>query len=323
MSSPPNASKHKKGKIAQCKKKNKKMEKYNAKEIDDTDANDSGHDTVSTTITTINTSPVDMMTSKDFQFDVAAHIEMIHQQLKDTVRVQKFKEAILYNKHLFKNKSVLHLNCGVGIFSLFAAKAGASKVYAIDRSNVICYARQIVAANGYGNVIEVFKGNIEDIDLPEKEVDIILCDWMGYALLFQSTCDAVIYARDKWLKANGLIFPDQAKLFMVAVEDQKHKNENIEWWNGVYGFNMKCLRNVALKEPRYKLIKVEQILSKQCPIKAIDLYSATKDDLKFRSKYMLSMQRAGQLDGFALYFHVYFTKSHTPLGFSTVGIVDK
>ncbi|XP_061390729.1 protein arginine N-methyltransferase 8-like [Musca vetustissima] len=242
-----------KQKKPQSKKTNRNLEKCKATKQEDDD--DSGHDTASTTITPTQTTPVDMMTSKDFQFDVGAHIEVIHQQLKDTVRVQKFREAILYNQHLFRNKIVLHLNCGVGIFSLFAAKAGAAKVFAIDHSNVIYYTRQIVAANGYGDVIEVLKGRIEDIDLPVKEVDIILCDWMGYALLFQSTCDAAIYARDKWLKKpNGLIFPDQAKLFMVAVEDQKHKNENIEWWNGVYGFNMKCLRDVALKEPRYKLI---------------------------------------------------------------------
>ncbi|XP_073835594.1 protein arginine N-methyltransferase 1-B-like [Musca autumnalis] len=299
-----------------CKKKTKKHLEKQHDPADD--ANDSGHDTASSTTKTNAKSPVDMMTSKDFQFDVGAHVEMIHQQLKDGIRIQKFKEAILYNQHLFKNKTVLHLSCGVGIFSLFAAKAGAAKVYAIDRSNVIYYTRQIVAANGYEDIIEVIKGNIEEVNLPVKEVDIILCDWMGYALLFQATCDAVIYARDKWLKkSNGLIFPDQAKLFMIAVEDQKHKNENIEWWNGVYGFNMRCLRNVALKEPRYQLVQPEQILSKQCPIKSLDLYTATKDDLKFRSKYMLPIQRSGHMDAFALYFHVYFTKSHTPLGFST------
>ncbi|XP_075156546.1 protein arginine N-methyltransferase 1-B-like isoform X2 [Haematobia irritans] len=259
-----------------------------------------------------------MMTSKDFQFDVKAHIEMVHQHLKDKIRIQKYKEAILYNRHLFKDKIVLDVNCGIGIYSMFAVKAGAAKVYAIDPSNVIDYAQQIILANGYADVIELLKGKIEEIQLPVKEVDIIISDWVGYAMLFQSTCQDVIYARDKWLKKEGgLIFPDQAKLFMIAFEDRKHKNENIEWWKGVYGFNMQCLREVALKEPRYQLIKPQQILSKQCPIKLLDLNKATKDELKFRSKFMLPIEKAGHMDGLSLYFHIYFTKSHTPLGFST------
>ncbi|XP_013115849.2 protein arginine N-methyltransferase 1-B [Stomoxys calcitrans] len=279
---------------------------------------DSGNATASTTLTITYPSPVDLMTSKDFQFDVKAHVEMIHQHLKDKVRVLKYKEAILLNRHLFKGKIVLDINCGIGIYSMFAAKAGAAKVYAVERSNVVYYAEKIVSANGYDDVIDVLKGNIQQIELPVKEVDIIISEWMGYAMLFQATCEDVIYARDKWLrKPGGLIFPDQAKLFINAVEDRKHKNENIDWWKGVYGFNMQCLREVALKEPRHQLIKPKQILSKQCPLKLLDLNTATRDDLKFRSKFMLPIERAGQMDGICLYFHVYFTKSHTPLGFST------
>lgn len=241
-------------------KKNANSKEGNAR--DDLDEkNDSGHGTAaSTTLTLSSPSPVDLMTSKDFQADTRSHVEIIHQQLRDKIRVQKFKDAILYNKHLFKGKTVLDVNCGVGIYSLFAAKAGAAKVYAVDNSNVVYYTRKVVAANGYQNVIEVLKGKIEDIELPVTEVDIIVSDWMGYCLFFQSICDAVIFARDKWLKKEGgLIFPDQAKLFMVAIEDRKHKNENIEWWVGVYDFTMKCLREVALKEPRYQLIKPEQV----------------------------------------------------------------
>jgi hypothetical protein len=33
--------------------------------------------------------------------------------------------------------------------------------------------------------------------------------------------DSVIYARDKWLKPNGFLFPDQAGLFLSAIEDEE------------------------------------------------------------------------------------------------------
>jgi predicted RNA methylase len=52
--------------------------------------------------------------------------------LKDEVRTKSYRNAILNNKHLFKGKVVLDVGCGTGILSLFAAKAGASKVIGVS-----------------------------------------------------------------------------------------------------------------------------------------------------------------------------------------------
>ena len=41
------------------------------------------------------------------------------------------------------------------------------------------------------------------------QVDIIISEWMGYCLFYESMLDTVLYARDKWLKPDGLMFPDK------------------------------------------------------------------------------------------------------------------
>lgn len=43
---------------------------------------------------------------------------------------------------------------------MFAAKAGAAKVFAIECSNIVDYARKIVEANRLDNVIEIIKGKV-------------------------------------------------------------------------------------------------------------------------------------------------------------------
>jgi len=58
--------------------------------------------------------------------------------LKDEVRTKSYRNAILNNKHLFRDKVVLDVGCGTGILSMFAAKAGAKKVFAVSSVFAIC-----------------------------------------------------------------------------------------------------------------------------------------------------------------------------------------
>ena len=48
-------------------------------------------------------------------------------------------------------------------------------------------------------VITLIKGKIEEVELPIDKVDIIISEWMGYCLLYESMLDTVLFARDKWL----------------------------------------------------------------------------------------------------------------------------
>jgi len=58
---------------------------------------------------------------------------------------------------------------------------------------------------------------------------------MGYLLLFESMTESVIFARDKWLKQDGLVFPDKAAIFLAGLEDFKIYEDTLDFWNNVYG----------------------------------------------------------------------------------------
>jgi hypothetical protein len=77
-------------------------------------------------------------------------------------------------------------------------------VYAVDASEMASLATALVKANGKQGVIKVFKGKMEEISLPEK-VDVIVSEWMGYFLVYESMLQTVLHARDQWLKPNGLV----------------------------------------------------------------------------------------------------------------------
>lgn len=79
--------------------------------------------------------------------------EVHETMLKDSVRTDAYRDFIYENKHLFKDKTVLDVGCGTGILSMFCARAGASKVIAVDNSDIIDFARENVYRNGMAETI--------------------------------------------------------------------------------------------------------------------------------------------------------------------------
>ncbi|CAD5232039.1 unnamed protein product [Bursaphelenchus xylophilus] len=260
------------------------------------------------------------MTSKDYYFDSYAHFGIHEEMLKDEVRTLTYRNAVYHNQHLFKDKVVMDVGSGTGILSMFAAKAGARRVFAIEFSNMAVQSRQIIKDNGLDNIIEVIQCKVEEIkELPEgiEKVDVIISEWMGYCLFYESMLNTVLYARDRWLAPDGALFPDRAKMFIQAIEDRQYKDDKINWWNNVYGFNMSSIRNIAITEPLVDVVDYAQTVTNNCLIKDIDLYTVKVSDLAFESEFELRACRDDYIQALVTFFTVEFMKSHKRTGFST------
>ncbi|RZF43117.1 hypothetical protein LSTR_LSTR001295 [Laodelphax striatellus] len=262
---------------------------------------------------------IEEMTSRDYYFDSYAHFGIHEEMLKDEVRTLTYRNSMYHNKHLFKGKIVLDIGCGTGILSMFAAKAGAARVIGIDCSNIVEYAKQIVEANQLSDVVSIIKGKVEEVSLPDgiDGVDIIISEWMGYCLFYESMLDTVLYARDKWLRPDGLLFPDRAALYVTGIEDRQYKDEKINWWDDVYGFDMSAIRKVAISEPLVDVVDPKQVVTNSCMLKEVDLYTVTKDDLNFSSPFHLQVRRNDYIQALVTFFTIEFTKCHKRIGFST------
>ena len=244
------------------------------------------------------------------------HLEAHEEILKDKIRTKAYRDAILKNKYLFKNKIVLDISCGLGILSIFAVKAGAKHVYAVDSSKTIELATKIIKENSIHN-ITCIKGKIEEIVLPVNFVDIIISEWMGHMLLFENIIESVIFARNKWLVPGGLIFPNKARIYIAAIEDGKKKDERIEFWHDVYGIDMSVLRKFSLRDPLVEVINDSSIVSTVCPVYEIDVERASMNQIDFVSNYSLQFLRKDFIHGVVGWFEAEFAHCHRPVVIST------
>jgi len=246
-----------------------------------------------------------------------SHFGIHEEMLKDEVRTKTYRNSIVNNRHLFRDKIVLDVGCGTGILSLFAAKAGAKMVIGLDASEIADQAKQIVQDNNLGHIVTIIKGKVEEVELPVPKVDIIISEWMGYCLLYEAMLNTVLFARDKWLVEGGILLPDKAILMMEAIEDADYKDDKINFWDNVYGFNMSCIKKQAIAEPLVDIVDSKQVMSSASRLITIDINTIKVEDLGFKVPFRLTATRDDFVHAFVVSFDIEFSRCHKKVGFST------
>lgn len=249
-------------------------------------------------------------------FHSYSHFGIHHEMLDDKVRTESYQDAILQNSRLFKDKIVLDVGCGTGILSMFAAKAGAAKVYGIDQSDVVYKAMDIIRENNLQNQIHLIRGQIEDVNLPVDKFDIIVSEWMGYFLLFEGMLDSFIRARNKFLKPSGIVLPNKASISIVGISDPGSYDKYVHFWDNVYGFSMKCMKNDVLKEASIDTVPSEKIFTTSSVLKNFNLTTCDIHACQFKSKFSLEVISDGVLTALVGYFDIVFDLDK-PVAFST------
>ncbi len=133
---------------------------------------------------------------------------------------------------------VIDLGAGTGIFSLYACRFGARKVYAIETNDAIDVARQIAAANGFADRIEFIQGLSTEVELPER-ADVIVSDLRGALPLFGQHLESLFDARTRLLLPGGVLIPMEDELMVSLVElDELREKVLTPWVSPVDGFDL-------------------------------------------------------------------------------------
>ncbi|ESP04569.1 hypothetical protein LOTGIDRAFT_198575 [Lottia gigantea] len=172
--------------------------------------------------------------------------------------------------------------------------------------------KRIVEENNMGDKIEVINSKVEEVEL-EEMVDIIVSEWMGYNLLYESMLQSVLYARDKFLKKDGFMFPEKASLYIAPICDEDYIDRLKEWNNmkerykvcmkSMIPYAQKCMaRNVQIT-----CVPQEAIQSHKCEICSLDLRSVTISDLQnIQCSFEMKCFGQSHINGVVTWFTVEF-----------------
>ena len=228
----------------------------------------------------------------------------IHRTMLDDVsRTATYRAALEENPSLISGKRVVDIGCGTGILSMFAARGGAAAVIGVDgAADIAAVARANVAHAKLDDRVDVVQGKLERLlEDPEAipgagSFDVLVSEWMGYALLYESMLDTVLAARDKLLKPGGAVLPDIATIHVAGFG---RNATSLPFWDDVYGFEMPTvqekLMSDAVKQAVVCPVKGEHVVTTSALVQSLDCATMTVADTEFSSaEYMLTARTDGR-----------------------------
>ena len=129
--------------------------------------------------------------------------------INDTNRNVFYKAVI---ERATPGKIVCDIGCGSGFLSILAARAGATKVYAIEMDpGRAAFARDVVARVGYSDIIEVINADFLTLDI---KADVYVSETIGAQIYNENIINIAEHARQH----GGVFIPSQIDMWVEVYE---------------------------------------------------------------------------------------------------------
>lgn len=189
-------------------------------------------------------------------YTVQKHGDMV----TDRIRTGAYQRAL--ERVVRQGDVVVDIGTGTGVFAVFACRLGARRVYGIEPADIVEVARQIVAANGCADRVELIQGMSTTVDLPER-ADVVVADIRGALPVFAGSLATLADARDRLLRPGGTLLPLRDDLYAAAVTAPDLYEATIRgpWHANAYGLDMSAGNLLAANQWVKRRFDPEQVVS--------------------------------------------------------------
>ena len=223
--------------------------------------------------------------------------------LLDTRRTQAFRDAI---EHTIKGgETVIDVGSGAGILSMFAARAGAKEVFALEITDAIELSRRIAEKNGL-HAIKFIQGDAGSFEVHSK-VDLVISEFIGlYVLDEWLHFSAFTKVRDAALKDDGQVIPRSAQMYLSAIDNHRlYVERGFGFWQApVFGFDFSDVLAAETKSPQREIVYQfdEKSIVDTASVASFDFRTSTVDDYFFEKELEFTYPSAGTCHGFLGHF---------------------
>jgi len=200
--------------------------------------------------------------------DVAMHKVM----LQDVVRTDAYEESI--SEVIRPEHSVLDFGCGTGVLAMFAARAGARKVVAVDRSPFIQTAQKIAQENGFDS-IDFYHDDHQSLQLEDK-VDVIISEWMGHCLFYEAMLEPLLTIRDRHLAEGGVMIPAEVSLHAGLVCDEEVLEDLSFLREKPYDIDFSPIAHAPFEQTELVTLDPESLLDSTAHLGSLDMHTISK-----------------------------------------------
>lgn len=223
--------------------------------------------------------------------------------LRDRVRNEAYQRAI--QAVVKPGDVVLDIGAGTGILSIFAAAAGARRVFAAERTSIATVAREMIARNGFADRIEILEGDVEDAVLPEK-VDVIVSEWMGGFGVDENMLAPQVIARQRYLKPGGKMIPARVTAMIAPVAVPEFDDELEYWRSKPHGVDTSIIADFTANETFHTQthLTLESLVAQPLAMWSHDPHTVTLEeaDQSFKTSLTFTAMQAETISGFAAWF---------------------
>src|SRR5712675_2106908 len=188
--------------------------------------------------------------------------------LQDSVRNCALQRAI--RAAVKPEDIVIDLGTGTGVLAIWAADAGAKRVYAIEETDVALVAEAVVKSNGYADRISVIRTNSGQLRLPER-ADVLIAEVVGHFLFEEGIVEYIADVRERLVKPGARIIPAGAQVFVAPVELHSGFSE-LSYWENWKSPDLSVIRKIAANSAYIETVLQEAVLAKPAVLFEIDFH---------------------------------------------------
>jgi protein arginine N-methyltransferase 1 len=237
--------------------------------------------------------------------DPIEHARMLH----DDRRTRDFISALA--AAVQPGDVVLDIGTGSGVLAVAVARAGASRVYAVEASDIAAVAARVFEANGVADRVTLVPGWSRQIELPER-ADLLVAEVIGNEPLEEEILETTLDARRRLLKPGARLVPHTLELVArplllpeAEVRQRVFGPTAVERWRDLYAIDFRPLLDVAAKEPVYSVAEGEVVatwppVGPPAVLASVDL--TTFEEASVRACTDLAVDPPGQVNAVAVTF---------------------